>query len=115
MTLIKEICSWLCFFQVKSFIGCIVGMVLVSPIGFFFALVVGAMLGGGWSAELGEFLTIGKHEGWIEGIVVIIGATIGFGIVFLLLLIIGANIGNFLGYGITKLMCPIHRKPGIEN
>ncbi|MHA2428969.1 MAG: hypothetical protein ACXADB_13180 [Candidatus Hermodarchaeia archaeon] len=76
---------------------------MISPIGFFFGLTVGAVLGGGWSASLIEFL-MGQKAGKTEAVVAMFGTVIGFFLIFVFFLLIGANTGNLLGYGITKLL-----------
>ncbi|MEW6609966.1 MAG: hypothetical protein AB1414_21395 [bacterium] len=102
MELIRELCNWLCFLRLKSLNGCIIGAFFLSPIGVFWGVVIGLVLGGGWSASFVKFLT-SQEGGMIGGITIIIGSIIGFFIIFFLFLVIGANVGNLLGYILLKL------------
>ena len=102
LSILKSILNWLCLFNLKSITGSIIGVLIISPIGFFFGLTIGAILGGGWTASLIELL-FGLKGGKIAGVMVILGSIIGFFVVFIISLFIGVNIGNFTGYILSKV------------
>ncbi len=102
VSIFKSILNLLCLFNLKSLIGSIIGMLIISPIAFFFGLTIGAILGGGWTASLIELL-FGLKGGKIAGVMVILGSVIGFLIVFIIFLFTGANVGNFTGYILSKI------------
>lgn len=116
LELIKMNCNCLCFFRLRSFLGCLVGILFVMPFGFASALLFGGNIGGGCLA-----MFIGKVMEDIEFlkklfpisiinyyIPVYIGLLIGFSYTFLIILIIfliiGANAGNLIGYGILNIV-----------
>lgn len=99
---ISSLCKWLCFGKVKSTYGCYVGFFFALPIALFFAITAGLILGGGWTESL--LLNVFKLTNY--KIIVpffILGSIIGFLLVCILFLGIGANIGNFIGDIISKI------------
>jgi hypothetical protein len=101
--LLRMNCNYLCFLKLKSLMGSIIGIFFFLPVGFFGGLTVGAILGGGWLSSIVSII-YGKKGGAMVNIAGCIGATFGFLIIFILFVIIGANLGNLTGYGVSKVV-----------
>lgn len=106
MELIRINCNYLCFFKLKSLTGALVGILLFLPIGLFGGIIAGSTLGGGWVAYFIEML-LGKNTGIIGSSIIMIGVTCGFLIIFIFFIIIGANLGNLVGWGINNIVLKI--------
>jgi len=95
--LVMDTVRCLCLGKLLSPIGAVIGLVLaVLPAGFL-ALVVGAVLGGGWAGSLAESLGV-KPGGVLEVAASSFGVAMGFVIVFWLVALVGTNVGNYVGY-----------------
>lgn len=115
LELIKMNCNGLCFFKLRSLIGCLVGILFILPIGFATALLIGGDLGGGCTAMIIE--KIWKDIGFLNKCFPIplwIGLLVGFPYTFLIILIIfiiiGGNTGNLIGWIVSKnIINPIRK------
>ena len=100
---INNFCNWLCFGKVKNIYACHIGFFLALPIALFFAITVGLIFGGGWTEKiLVNLLGLSNYQIIIP--LIIIGSIIGFLIICILFLGIGANIGNFIGEVVSKVI-----------
>jgi len=104
LSILKSILNWLCLFNLKSFTGSIIGVLIISPIGFFFGLTIGAILGGGWTASLIELL-FGLKGGKIAGVMVILGS---------IQMVVGGVVGYYFGSSHGSQDKPVSRPPGQE-
>jgi hypothetical protein len=99
MICIKNICQFFCIGEIRSILGCAIGIVILVPVAVLFALPVGLVVGG-WAVKIG-FVLIG-HK--VEKVALLIGLIIGVILYVLLTLVIGATVGNFIGHMLETIL-----------
>jgi hypothetical protein len=101
--LLKRICNYVCFFRVKSLLGSILGIlfIIANPIGLLGVVMIGTLIGC-WVAGIVDFISHGKEN--IIRIAGFMGTICGYIIMLTLFTIIGANLGNLIGYGVSSIV-----------
>ena len=111
MLSIKKICDTFCLLKVDTTLWCLLGAIPFSIVGFILGIMIGAYLGAEIGGRSGGLFTSFYPWDWqkrnLTFIIAFIFGTVSyiFIILFLTLIfaVIGANIGNFIGYILTKL------------
>lgn len=90
--MIENLCDIISRFGTGAKIGCIMGIVVMSPFAVYFGIIIGGNFGGSLGWQLAQ--SVG----------VLIGIILGFIIIAGLILIIGGLLGGCIGYGIEYLI-----------
>ncbi|MBI3755910.1 MAG: hypothetical protein HY265_07105 [Deltaproteobacteria bacterium] len=104
---INRFCRWLCFGKVKNIYGCYIGFFIALPFALSFGIVFGLDWGGGFVIYLLHILfDLNSEKTLIIKLMIFfmiaLGAMTSIVIGCLPFLAIGANIGNLIGYLISK-------------
>ena len=104
---INRFCRWLCFGKVKNIYGCYIGFFIALPFALSFGIVFGLDWGGGFVIYVLHILFDLDSEKtpivkWMIFFMIILGAMTSVALVCLPFLAIGTNIGNLIGYLISK-------------
>jgi len=94
-----QILNWLCFYNIKSYVGTVIGIIFSYTIGLFWSIVIGGNLMGGWTAEFLEWAYEKTKIGsYFYQYVLLLGIEIGIFFLLFIFLILGSNIGNYSGF-----------------